>query len=169
MSVDDLQVTPLGPHHDRAAFTCGEATLDRYLHEQASQDRKRSLARCYVLTRASEPARIVGYYTLSAHSLRLHDLPEDAARGIPYRDVPGVLIGRLALDVREQGRGLGERLLAAAVEHCARLESELGLRVIVVDALSEGAARFYERFGFQRFGSGELRLFLSLRHVRPRT
>lgn len=163
---ETFQVVALDGHHDRKSFSCGEPSLDRYLKEQVNQDQKRALARCYVMVGEAEPTRILGYYTLSAHSVRLHDLPDDARKGVPYREVPGVIIGRLAVSSTLQGQGMGERLLAAAVEHCTRLESQLGLRVIVVDALSERAAKFYEKFGFTRFEGEELRLFLGIKQAR---
>jgi predicted GNAT family N-acyltransferase len=162
--LEELGIVPLDKTHNRVDFSCGEESLDRYLRERATQDHKRSLARCYVLIQADSSGQILGYYTLSAHSVRLEDLPRDMAKGVPYGEVPSVLIGRLAIDITQQGMGLGEHLLAAAVEHCTRLETELGLRVVVVDALSERAAQFYERFGFRRFSPEGQRLFLNIKH-----
>lgn len=162
MLPENLAVQALSPNHDRSSFSCGEASLDRYLQQQVNQDRKKDLSRCYVLVKDDHPTRILGYYTLSAFSVDLSALPPSAAKGVPYPSIPCVLIGRLAIHQGEQGKRLGEVLLSAVVEHSLHLKESLGIRLVVVDALHEKAAQFYERYGFQRFPGTELKLFLPL-------
>lgn len=162
MLPDDLAIVALNPAHDRAAFSCGEASLDRYLQQQVNQDRKRDLSRCYVLTESHNPTQILGYYTLSAFSVDVSTVPQGTAKGVPYPTIPCVLIGRLAVSQQHQGRKLGGLLLAAAVEHAIHLKEILGIRLVVVDALSDKAAQFYEYHGFQRFPADTMKLFLPL-------
>ncbi len=69
----------LASHHDRAAFSCGEPSLDTYLHKQAGQDVKRDLAACYVLCGPGN-SDIIGYYTLSVLSVAFEDLPPELAK-----------------------------------------------------------------------------------------
>jgi GNAT superfamily N-acetyltransferase len=133
----------------RTGFDCGEKALNRYFITQASQETRRRYAVCYVLIENSSD-RIVGFYTLSAGSVALPSLPESLARKLPrYPEVPIARIGRLAIDLNYQSRGLGGVLVVDAVKRVSG--SEIGVYAIVVDAKSEEAARFYERFGFMQF------------------
>jgi predicted N-acetyltransferase YhbS len=157
-------VEPLGSHHDRAAFSCGIPSLDTYIHHQAGQDVRRDIAVCYVLCEPGS-ATIIGYYTLSAASIEPASLPPELLRRLPrYPTLPAVLLGRLAVDAPFRGRRMGELLLIDALRRV--LNSGIGVLAIVVDALDEGAAAFYERFGFSRFLDDPLRLYLSMNAVR---
>lgn len=157
-------VEPLAPHHERTAFSCGEASLDGYLQRQASQDVKRDLAACYMLTARDNPS-IIGYYTLSATSVELTDLPPDVAKKSGrYSLVPAVLLGRLAVDQRHQGSGMSTLLLLNALRRVLR--TGIGIRLVIVDALHEQAAHFYEHYEFRRFADHPLRLFLPVSTIR---
>jgi len=76
------RIDPLSAHHDRSSFSSGVEPLDRYLRAQAGQDSRRRVASCFILTRADEPSQELGYYTLSALSIALVDLPAHAS-GVP--------------------------------------------------------------------------------------
>ena len=132
-------VDPLGPHHDRASFSCGEPSLDRYIHRQASQDARRRVARVFVAS-DDPPERIVGYYTLSAASFEKDDLPIELAKRLPHYPVPAAVIGRLAVDLRSQGNGLGEVLLLDAICRVIRAGDTIGVYAVVVDALHDRAS-----------------------------
>ena len=162
MDESPLTVEPLGAHHDRASFSCGEPSLDRYIRRQASQDARRRIAR--VFAALGDPVQqIAGYYTLSAASFEKNDLPIDLAKRLPHYPVPAAVIGRLAVDLRSQGCGLGEALLLDAIHRVVRAGDTIGVYAIVVDALHERASAFYERYGFTPFPSAPRRLFLPLR------
>jgi GNAT superfamily N-acetyltransferase len=95
-------------------FRCGEDALDRYFQTQVTQDIRRHIANCFVAVEAIA-GTIAAYYTISAASIPLVDLPPDETRRLPrYPTVPAVRIGRLAVDQRFHGRGLGAALLADA-------------------------------------------------------
>ena len=162
MDEPPLTVEPLGPHHDRASFSSGEPSLDRYLRRQASQDARRRVARVFVAP-GDPPGRVAGYYTLSAASFERDNLPAEFARRLPHYPVPAAVIGRLAVDLRSQGRGLGEVLLLDAIHRVVRAGDTLGVYAIVVDALHDRAGAFYERYGFMPFPAQPLRLYLPLR------
>jgi len=88
-------VEPLGPKHDRAAFSCGVEILDAYLHKQAGQDLKKRVAVPFVIT--PDGTTIAGYYTLSQYSVQLDEIPAEVAKKLPkYPIVPATLLGRLA-------------------------------------------------------------------------
>lgn len=148
--------------HDRASFKCGEATLDTYLKERAAQHHRDGIASTHVLVDDAAPARILGYYTLSAAQLLLTDLQEPDRRRLPRYPVPAVRMGRLAVAGTEQGKGYGELLVAHAVALCLDLRAQLGARVLVVDALHDRAAAFYRSYGFRETTQQARTLYLPL-------
>lgn len=155
-------VEPLGPHHDRAAFSCGVATLDRYLTTQATQDMRRSIAAVFVPAEQGNSA-IAGYYTLSATALEPASLPADMARRLPTYDMlPATLIRRLAVDLRYRGQKLGGVLLADALKRGYHNRTTFAAMAIVVDALDEAACTFYAHHGFTRFADTPSRLYLPM-------
>ena len=110
---------------------------------------------------------IRGYYTLSAASIDFSSLPPETAKRLPrYPQMPAALLGRLAVDVRSRGTRSGELLLADALQRVLLIEASMGIIAVVVDALDERAAGFYERYEFQRFPERPRRLFLPMRKVR---
>ena len=153
-------IEPLGARHDRTAFSCGNAALDTYLKKTARQDQRRNVSQTFVAL-GRESTEILGYYSLSALSIDLGDLPAVIARRLPkYPAVPAALIGRLAVSGRHQGRGLGALLLANAIARVLRAKHELAVFAIVVDAIDGNASRFYDHHGFVALPSAPHRLFL---------
>ena len=155
------RVEPLGPHHNRAAFTCGEPTLDAYIRRYASQDVRRRIAQVFVAV-AGAPESICGYYSLSAASFSREDLPPELARRLPRYPIPAAILGRLAVDRAYQGRGLGEFLLFDACERIFQASRSMAVYAVMVDAIDDRARTFYERYGFQVFPETTNRLFLPL-------
>ncbi|TAM72923.1 N-acetyltransferase [bacterium] len=154
---------PLGDHHDRAAFTCGVESLDRYFKQQATQDVRRHIAAVHVF---SEAGTVAGYYTLSALSVYVRDLPEALAKRMPRHPLPATLLGRLARDLRYRDQGLGEMLLYDAIELTVYASAQIATIGMVVDAENGHAFRFYERFGFEPFTTTPRRLILRLETMR---
>lgn len=156
------RIVPLAGSHDRTSFACGEPALDAYLRDRAGQDVRRRLACCYVLL---EDDRLAGFYTLSSAGIPMTDLPETLTRRLPrYPSLPAFRLGRLAVDVRFHGRGLGGLLLADALRRCLRAEAAGHL--VLVEAKHERAATFYRHYGFRDLESRPLTLFLPLDTVR---
>jgi ribosomal protein S18 acetylase RimI-like enzyme len=142
--------------HDRKTFDCGNAALNVYLRQFANQDQNRGLSRVYVL---AEQRRIVGYYSLSAYSV-VTDALADQARTGAYRELPFLLLGRLAVDQAFQGQGLGDALIIHAFKTTVEAAEKIGIFGMIVDAKDERAAGFYERFGFKRLSVSKNRLVL---------
>ena len=114
-----------------------------------------------MLPDSDTPAQIRGYYTLSAYSVGLRNLPEEQARQLPkYPDVPAALLGRLAVDSRYRGQHLGEHLLMDAMAKVLEQSATIATHALIVDAKDERAAAFYARYDFIAFPSNPLRLFL---------
>jgi GNAT superfamily N-acetyltransferase len=152
-------IEPLGAH-DRSDFSCGAASLDRYLREQASQDMKRLMASCFVAVEATTTT-IAGYYTLAATSVPATDLPADVVKRLPrYPLLPAALIGRLAVDQRFHRKGLGGALLADAALRV--LKGDTKAFALIVEAKDENALTFYRLQGFHPFASRPLSLFLPI-------
>lgn len=148
--------------HDRTSFSCGEPTLDRYLKEQASQHHRDGIATTHVLLADDAHARIVGFYSLSAAQAVLTDLEESDRRRLPRYPVPVARLARMAVASNERRRGFGALLIANAVERCLRLRDEMGIRLLIVDALNENAEGFYRAYGFTPTASEAKTLYLNL-------
>lgn len=161
----DLAIEPLASHHDREGFISGVENLDRYFRTQASQDVRCRANGVFVLVRRGEPDTVLGYYTLCATALPQGDVPLAARKHIPrYPLVSATLIGRLAVAAAHQRQGLGALLLADAVERAYASASIVGSSMLVVDAISEQAAAFYEANGFLRLPES-LRLVLPMQTI----
>lgn len=142
MDLSTIHVEPLGADHNRKAFSCGVPALDRYLREQAGQDARRRVAAPFVAS--DDGIRVLSFYTLSATSIQLTDVPAELATKLPrYPRLPATLLGRLATDLSARGVGLGRFLLVDAMVRAVR--SEIAPFALVIDAKDETAARFYER------------------------
>lgn len=159
MSRPPFGIAPLGAAHDRIAFDCGTEALNRYLREHATQDVRRRVAACFVAS--ADGVAVAGYYTLAASSVLLSDLPPEVQRKLPrYPSVPVVRVGRLAVDGRLSGKGLGGALLADAMERTAR--ADIAAHALLVDAKDKGAAAFYRHHGFIALPSAANVLFLPI-------
>ena len=149
----------LRSEHDRTRFACGVAALDRYFREIVSQDIRRRLSNCFVAVDAN--AMVAGYYTFAATAVPLTELPTEQTKRLPrYPSVPAGLIGRLAVDRRFQGRGVGSLMVVDAVARAIRADT--AIYALVVDAKDDLALRFYVHHGFHTFLSHPMTLFLPL-------
>jgi ribosomal protein S18 acetylase RimI-like enzyme len=156
------RIEPLTDHHDRAGFRCGVDALDRYFLTQAGQDTRRRVASCFVLV--ADGKTISGYFTLSATNIALTDLPQAVAKKLPrYPVLPATLMGRLAIDERCRGEGLGGLLLLDAFNRALR--SEIATFAFVVDPKDERAQAFYTRYRFLPLQNSSRRMFLPLSEI----
>jgi len=146
--------------HDRSSFDCGDEVLNRYFQTQVTQDTRRRITNCFVAI-ANENGQIAAYYTLAAASVPISDLPESDTKRLPrYPTLPAVRIGRLAVDRRFQGQGLGGALLADAAARS--LQTPVAVFTLLVDAKNDQAVAFYQRYGFCQLASAPRTLFLPL-------
>ncbi|HRC73509.1 MAG TPA: GNAT family N-acetyltransferase [Candidatus Competibacter sp.] len=166
MTAAPFRVAALESHHDRTRFKSGSEALDRYFHQQVSQDLRRRVTACFIALAGDD--RIAGYYTLASASLLLADLPLPLQKKLPrYPTVPAVRLGRLAVDHAFKGQGLGAALLADALARTLR--SDIAAYALVVDAQDDTAAAFYQHHGFIRLPEQALTLFLPLASARGLT
>lgn len=148
--------------HDRAGFDCGVPALNDYLHRYARQNHESGGAKAFVAIVLNSPTTILGYYTIAPGAIDFADVPEGAKRGLGRYEVPVFRLGRLAVSLSEQGRGLGGELLMAAGQRALAVAEAVGGVALAIDAKDEAAARWYERFGAIRLLDDPLALVLPL-------
>lgn len=151
--------TLLSDTHQLGDFDCGVASLNDWLRRRAHNNQVTGASRTYVV--ADEEGRVVGYYCLASAALTLSDAPSGVRRNMPD-PIPMALLGRLAVDTSMQWRGLGKALVRDAVERTQAAADILGIRGILVHALSDEARAFYERCGFVASKSRPMLLVMSL-------
>lgn len=142
------QIRPLDETIITENFQCGRDPLNDYIRRYASQDVRRNVARVFVATPENDPQQLAGFFTLSAGSVSCSSLPASLSRKLPRYPIPIALIGRLAVDTKFQGKGLGSILLADACQKVSQASSVLAVAGIIVDAKDDDAIAFYEHFGF---------------------
>lgn len=153
---------PLADDHDLDAFSCGIATLDDWLKRRARANHAGGASRSYVI--ASEN-RVVGYYCLSSGAIAAVEAPGKIKRNMPD-PIPVAVLGRLAIDRNWQGKGIGVGLLKDAVLRASQAAQILGIRGVLVHAISDQAKAFYEHHGFVVSPSNPMTLILSLQGIR---
>lgn len=148
----------LADHHDLNGFDSGTASLDDWLRRRARANHASGASRTYVV---AEDARVAGYYCLASGALDVA-APGPIRRNMPD-PIPMAIIGRLAIDRSWQGRGLGAAMLQDAVLRTAQAASILGIRGVLVHAISDEAKAFYEHHGFQATQTAPMTLVLSIK------
>ena len=138
----------LTARHDLEDFNSGEAVLDDWLRRRALANMAIAAGRTYVVC-PSGSVRVIGFYAISMGQILNQEAIGAMRRTMP-RQIPAVILGRLAIDRDWQGQGLGAALLRDAVERSMRAAGEVATRLLVVHAISPAAETFYRHFGFTR-------------------
>jgi len=152
----------LAEDHDTDNFHSGEESLDIWLQKRARANQIEGASRTYV---ACDDNRIAGYYALSSGSVTTASVPGKFRRNMP-EPIPIVLLGRLAVDVAWQGKGLGRSLFRDAAMRVAQAADTIGIRGIVVHAISESARAFYLKLGFSACPHEPMMLVVTLKDLR---
>ena len=151
--------TLLAKEHQVDAFCCGVTSLDNWLKRRAYSNQISGASRTYVVT---DGHRVVGYYSLASGALALSDAPGSIRRNVPD-PVPVGILGRLAIDETLHGRGLGVALLQDAVVRTAQAAGIIGIRGLLVHAISAEAKDFYQYHGFVESPTQPMTVILSLK------
>lgn len=147
--------------HDTSDFNCGNELLDRWLIRYAGQNERRDAARTFVAT--TNGHTVCGYYTLVAGQLEHDEATPRARKGLSRNfPIPIAILARLAIDSSRQGQGLGAALLDDALGRVCRASEQVAVRAVVVHAVDDSAAIFYERFGFQALSATPRTLMVTL-------
>lgn len=153
---------PLREGHELDAFDCGEAGLNGWLRRQARSNERSGASRTFVVCDGSRKA--VGYYCLATGAVARRDAPGRVRRNMP-EPIPVMVLGRLAVDVAYRGRGIGRGLLKDAVFRTLQVASEVGVRALLVHAISEEARNFYLHWDFRQSPTDTMTLMLPLKRA----
>lgn len=158
-----LRIELLAAQHLRSGFDCGEPTLNEFLHRQASQLNRKGFGKTYVAL-AEDGFTVTGFVTLSAGQMQTRQLPPHLK--LPRYPAPVLRVGRLAVATREQGRGIGQQLMAFALQLAFEFSQQVGLYAVVVDAKHDKARVFYQTLGFTPTLDDPLCLYLPISTLR---
>lgn len=149
----------LQAEHELGDFESGVVVLDDWLKRRAHTNQIGGASRTYVA--ANELGVVIGYYAISTGTLSIADAPGKLHRNMPD-PIPMTVIGRLAVDRSEQGKGLGVALLQDAVLRIRQAAAIMGIRGIMVHAISNEAKQFYEQHGFVADAKHPMTLLMSI-------
>lgn len=161
MSGGFTPVEPLTADHRLDDFASGEPELDEWLVRRGLRNQLAGFSRTYVTT---DGDRVVGYHSVSGFAVLRTHATGRARRQAPDQ-IPAILLGRLAVDRKAQGMGLGAGLLRHAMELTVAASETIGVRILVVAALHPEAAEFYERFGMSRSPTNPLDLMMTVADI----
>lgn len=150
--------------HRREDFICESSELTEFLQKRARKEMEARTSACFVLVPLDEPARIAGFYTLSAAEITISQLPEQLTRRLPhYPQMPATLLGRLARDSAFRAQGIGDCLMQDALARSLAGSADIGSIGVITDPKDDRAGKFYLEFGFKPLTSG--RLFLPMAEI----
>ncbi len=153
---------PLAAHHVIDSFTCGEPSLDNWLHRRALKNQDNGSSRTYVVVEADA---VVAYYCLAAGAVSHAEAPSGLKRNRPD-PIPVIVLGRLAIHSDHQQKGLGTALVRDALLRTLQAAEVAGVAAILVHAISEEARRFYLSRGFLASPVDPMTLCLTLASLR---
>ncbi len=154
-----IAIELLTAQHDRSGFDCGESTLNEFLQRQSGQLARKGYGKTYVAL-AADGVRVLGFVTLSVGQVETSTLP--AALKLPRYPAPVLRIGRLAVDRSAQGHGIGQQLMAFALQLSLEFSQQVGLYAVIVDAKHDRAKAFYIALGFKATMDDPLCLYLPI-------
>lgn len=154
-----VRVERLAGCHQRAGFDCGEPALNDFLQRQASQLNRKGYGRIYVAL-AEDGATVAGFVTVGAGQVQARQFPTNLK--LPRYPAPVLRVGRLAVATSEQGRGIGQQLMAFALQLAFSFSQQVGLYAVIVDAKHDKARLFYETLGFTSTLDDPLCLYLPM-------
>jgi GNAT superfamily N-acetyltransferase len=158
-----LHIQKLQRAHAVEQFACGQPELDRFLIRHALQAQQANSSQTYVALSGGE---VIGFYTMVAGEVRHSDAPERVVKGMPRHPVPLLVLARLAVHTKAQGRGVGAGLLLDALARTLQVADVVGIRALAVHAKDEQAAAFYRHLGFTPSPTDPRHLFMLIKDIR---
>jgi GNAT superfamily N-acetyltransferase len=134
---------PLTAEHSLDGFDSGVTSLDDWLRRRALQNQASGASRTFVVCDAGQ---VVAYYALAASAVAPDAAPGRFRRNMPD-PIPVVVLARLAIARDQQGRGLGRALFQDAANRVVHAADTIGIRGLLVHAISDEAKAFYVRLG----------------------
>ena len=143
MSIEAPQ--PLSDQDATEDFACGIESLDNWLKRRALKNQVQGASRTYVVCNAN---RVVAYFALASGAVLGSGATGRLRRNMPD-PIPVVVLGRLAVDRRFHGKGIGRALVRNAGMRVLQAAKAIGIRGMTVQALSSEAKVFYEHLGLE--------------------
>lgn len=144
-------------------FDCGRPALNQFLLRYALANQQANSAQTYVCCQGAE---VAGYYSLAVGSVDPVSAPTRVVKGLARHPVPVMILARLAVDLRHQGKGLGSALLKDALLRTARAADIAGIRSVLVHAKDEAARQWYASWDFEPSPTDPYHLFLMLKDIK---
>jgi GNAT superfamily N-acetyltransferase len=167
--VDDLKIEIYSEDvpYDLSNFDCGEESLNTFLTDHLKRQHGGKILRAYMLVTREEKPRVMGYYTLSGSCFEKEALPSKTQqKKVPYKNVPSITLGRLAIDNSIQRRGYGEILVTHAMKVVYHASQAVGIHGMFVEALNDEAKNFYLKLEFTQLkGENENTLFYPTKSI----
>jgi predicted N-acetyltransferase YhbS len=159
----EFEIEKLRREHDSTQFDCGNATLNTWLRKYAWTNQQADSAKTYV---ALAENIVIGYYALTTGSVHKYQSPERISKGLADHPIGIVLLARLAVDTRQQGKGLGKALLFDSLSRIEEAADIVVVRAVMVHAIDDAARRFYAHFEFEPSPVDPFQLLLLLKDLR---
>jgi predicted N-acetyltransferase YhbS len=153
----------LDAKHQLDDFDCGKAALNDWLVRHAMQAQSSGSARTSVVV---EGLRVVGYFSLAVGQADALEVPDRIRKGMGRFPIPVVILARLAVSLKDQGKGIGIGMLQEAIRRTLAIADQAGVRALLTHPIDDEAARFYRRFGFESSPIREQQLLLLLKDAR---
>ena len=154
----------LAPPHQLDGFDCGKPSLNDWLLRHARQAQTSGSARTFVV--AEDDQRVAGYFSLTVGQVDTLEASERMRQGMGQYPLPVVILARMAVSARDQGRGIGLGMLQDAITRTLLIAEQAGIRAMLTHPIDEEAARFYTRFGFVGSPLREKQLLLLLKDAK---
>jgi GNAT superfamily N-acetyltransferase len=166
MTIPPWHEAPISKRHNREAFDCGDPAVNDFLRLYARQMHDQGGAKTFLAIRDDNAPPILGFYSLSPASVEFSRAPAVLKRGLARHDVPVFRLGRLAVHLSIQGKGLGGQLLLSAGRRCLRASQDVGGVALLIDAKNDGVASWYAGYGALPLLDTPLSLLLPLATIR---
>ena len=150
----------LDSKHNVLDFNCGNETLNDWLKKRALKNQKQGASKTFVIY---DGKQVVGYYALATGSVERISVPKSLARNMP-NPIPVIVLGRLAIDKNFQGEKLGSALLKDAIQRTIYISENVGVKALLVHAISEEAKKFYLHHNFIESPIESMTLLLSMKN-----
>ena len=160
---NSLRIEKLHRTHAVERFTCGQPELDRFLIRHALRAQQANSSQTYVAVTDND---VIGFYTIVAGEVHHAAAPERVAKGMPRHPIPLLVLARLAVHAKAQGRGVGSGLLLDALGRTLQVSDVIGVRALAVHAKDDRAVTFYRHFGFIPSPTDARHLFMIIKDIR---
>lgn len=159
----NFRIEKLSRGHQLEGFSCGQVPLDQFLVRYALTNQFANASQTYL---GMEADQVIGFYTLAVGELGYEDAPDRLAKGLARHPIPLMILARLAVDTRHQGKGVGAGLVKDAMSRTLTAADIAGIRALVVHAKDDAVRSYYERFGLRSSPAQPLLLYMLVKDIR---